>query len=64
MAETVMQSRDLGIIMSGDVSVSAQYLHAANEAYGTIFQLRWIIASRSPEVLLPLYSKNVRLLLE
>ena len=50
--------------MSGDFFVTAQCLHAANKAYRALFQLRWTIASRSPEVLLPLYSANVRPLLE
>ena len=34
--------------MSGDFSVSAQCLHAANKAYRALFQLRRTVASRSP----------------
>ena len=64
VAEDVTQSRDLGIIMSGDYTVSAQCLHAANKAYRALFELRRTVASRSPEVFSPLYSANVRPLLE
>ena len=64
VVETVTQSRDLSIIMSGDFSVSAQCIHTANKAYRTLFQLRRTIASGSSGVLLPFYSANVWPLLE
>ena len=50
--------------MCGNYTASAQCLHAANKAYQALFRLGWIVASRSPEVLLPLYSANVRPVLE
>ena len=62
-AERVTQSRDRGKIMSGDYTVLAQCLHAADKACQALFQLRRTVASRSFKVPLALSSAKVRPLL-
>lgn len=60
LVRQVDEVRDLGVLITADLKPTSQCLAAARRAYGALHQLRRTVASRKPEVLLPLYKTHVR----
>ena len=52
--------RDLGVQMSANFKTEAQCANAARKASAALYRLRKTVASRNPEVLLPLFKAFVR----
>lgn len=58
--ERVTEIRDLGIQVSASFKVSSQCIAATRKANRALYQLKRTMASREPEVLLPMYKVFVR----
>jgi ribonuclease P/MRP protein subunit RPP40 len=62
--ESVTEERDLGVLVSDDLKVSANCLAAYNKANKILGMINRSITFRSKDILIPLYTSLVRPLVE